>query len=118
MQYGPPAFFGCTDLFLVTIVIFDFVSRGKIHPATLWGSLFLIVSRLDWGATLILAIAAVSLAASARQAPLHALTTELVGPELRGEYIALRNAASQLGIALVAALSALYPVRRRFPEKI
>jgi predicted MFS family arabinose efflux permease len=37
---------------------------------------------------------------------LHALTTEIVGPEIRGEYIAVRNAASQLGIATVATVSA------------
>ena len=68
--------------------------------------LFVIVARLEWGALLIAAIAALSIAASARQAPLHALTTELVGPEIRGEYIAVRNAASQLGIGLVAFASA------------
>jgi AAHS family 3-hydroxyphenylpropionic acid transporter len=68
--------------------------------------LFVVVARLEWGLQLIVAIGALSIAASARQAPLHALTTELVGPELRGEYIAVRNAASQLGIALVASASA------------
>ena len=45
-------------------------------------------------------------AASARQAPLHALTTEIVGAEIRGEYTAIRNAASQLGIAAASAISA------------
>jgi predicted MFS family arabinose efflux permease len=68
--------------------------------------LFVIVSRSNLGIGLILGIAAVSIAASARQAPLHALTTEIVGPEIRGEYIAVRNAASQVGIAVVAAVSA------------
>ena len=46
-----------------------------------------------------------AVAASARQAPLHALTTEIVGPEIRGEYTAIRNAASQIGIAAAAAIS-------------
>lgn len=46
MRYGPPAFFGCTDLFLVPIVIFDFVGRGKIHSATAWGGGFLIASQV------------------------------------------------------------------------
>ena len=69
--------------------------------------LFIVVSRATLGAGLILGIAAVSIAASARQAPLHALTTEIVGPEIRGEYIAVRNAASQVGIAVVAGVSAL-----------
>jgi predicted MFS family arabinose efflux permease len=68
--------------------------------------LFLIVAHSALGAGLIAGIAALSMAASARQAPLHALTTELVGPEVRGEYIAVRNAASQLGIAAMAAISA------------
>ena len=61
------------------------------------------MNRPAWRALL---IGALSIAASARQGPLHALTTELVGTENRGEYVALRNAASQLGIAVVAATSA------------
>ena len=68
--------------------------------------LFVIVARAVWGFWLMLGIGMLGIAASARQAPLHALTTELVGAEIRGEYIALRNAASQLGIATVATLSA------------
>jgi len=42
---GPPAFFAVTDLFLAAIVIYDFSTRGRIHPATLWGGLFLIASQ-------------------------------------------------------------------------
>jgi predicted MFS family arabinose efflux permease len=68
--------------------------------------LFLIVARLEWGWPLWLGIALLGVAASARQAPLHALTTEIVGTEIRGEYTAVRNAASQIGIALTAAVSA------------
>jgi predicted MFS family arabinose efflux permease len=68
--------------------------------------LFVLVSRSASLVTLVLGIAALSVAAAARQAPLHALTTEIVSPEIRGEYVALRNAASQLGIAAVAAISA------------
>ena len=68
--------------------------------------LFVIVSRTGWGLWLVIGIAALSIAASARQAPLHALTTEIVGAGIRGEYIAFRNAASQIGIATVATLSA------------
>jgi AAHS family 3-hydroxyphenylpropionic acid transporter len=68
--------------------------------------LFVIVARIDWGPWLMVGIGMLSIAASARQAPLHALTTEIVGPEIRGEYIAMRNAASQLGIAAVATISA------------
>jgi predicted MFS family arabinose efflux permease len=68
--------------------------------------LFLVVANLDWGIGLVLGIAALSIAASARQAPLHALTSEIVGADLRGEYIAMRNAASQIGIATIAVASA------------
>jgi predicted MFS family arabinose efflux permease len=67
---------------------------------------FVIVGRLEWGWLLWAGIALLGVAASARQAPLHALTSEIVGPEIRGEYTALRNAASQLGIATATAISA------------
>jgi predicted MFS family arabinose efflux permease len=68
--------------------------------------LFVIVARTPLGLWLVIGIAALSIAASARQAPLHALTTEIVGPGIRGEYIAIRNAASQVGIATMAIISA------------
>lgn len=42
---GPPGFFAITDLFFVALVVYDFKSRGRIHPATLWGGLFLIASQ-------------------------------------------------------------------------
>jgi hypothetical protein len=38
-------FFLLTDLFLVPLVIWDFRTRGRLHPATLWGSLLLIASQ-------------------------------------------------------------------------
>ena len=31
---GPPAFFGITDLFLVPLVVWDFSTRRRLHPAT------------------------------------------------------------------------------------
>lgn len=68
--------------------------------------LFVVVAQSPLGVWLILGIAGLSIAHSARQAPLHALTTEIVTTEVRGQYIAVRNAASQLGIATVATLSA------------
>jgi predicted MFS family arabinose efflux permease len=67
---------------------------------------FIVVGRLQWGWALWAGIALLGVAASARQAPLHALTSEIVGPEIRGEYTAVRNAASQIGIATAAAISA------------
>ena len=41
---GPLGFFGVTDLFLVALVIWDFATRRRLHPVTLWGGLLLIVS--------------------------------------------------------------------------
>jgi hypothetical protein len=38
-------FFGLTDLFLVPIVIWDLASRGRVHSATAWGGLLIIVSQ-------------------------------------------------------------------------
>lgn len=40
---GPVGLFGGTDLFLIAIAVYDWRSRGRIHPATLWGGAFLIV---------------------------------------------------------------------------
>jgi hypothetical protein len=45
IQYGPPAFFALTDLLLVPLVIWDLKTRGRLHPATLWGGLVLIASQ-------------------------------------------------------------------------
>jgi hypothetical protein len=42
---GPLVFFGATDLFIVAIAIYDWKTRGRIHPATLWGGVFLILSQ-------------------------------------------------------------------------
>jgi hypothetical protein len=42
---GPLAYFGLTDLFVVVLAIWDFRSRGKLHPVTLWGGLLMIVSQ-------------------------------------------------------------------------
>jgi len=69
-------------------------------------AVFFGVARLDWSWPLWIAMAVLSICASARQAPLHAISTEIVGPEIRGEYTAVRNASSQLGIALAATVSA------------
>ena len=81
--------------------------RAMIFAANIvLAPLFLVVSNLEWGLLLFLAVGALSITAAARQAPLHALTTELVGSEVRGSYMAVRNAASQLGIAFAATASA------------
>jgi uncharacterized membrane protein YozB (DUF420 family) len=43
--WGPLAYFGITDLFIIALAVWDFRSRGKLHPVTLWGGLLLIVSQ-------------------------------------------------------------------------
>lgn len=44
-QFGPLAFFALTDLFVIALAIWDFRSRGRLHPVTLWGGLAIIVSQ-------------------------------------------------------------------------
>jgi hypothetical protein len=34
---GAPNLFYGTDVFVVVLAIYDLVSRGRVHPATLWG---------------------------------------------------------------------------------
>jgi hypothetical protein len=45
LPYGPPAFFGLTDLFLVAGIVWDKWTRGRVHPAYIWGGLFLVLSQ-------------------------------------------------------------------------
>ncbi|HKS08716.1 MAG TPA: hypothetical protein VJS13_04165 [Pyrinomonadaceae bacterium] len=40
---GPLAFFGLTDLVLIVFVTFDTIRHRRLHPAFLWGGLFLIL---------------------------------------------------------------------------
>jgi hypothetical protein len=42
---GPLAFFGLTDLFIVVCLVYDRVVRGRIHPALIWGGLFIVLSQ-------------------------------------------------------------------------
>ena len=81
---------------------------GK-RTVALWGSValavfVLVVPRLGGGVALYVGLALVGLAAASRMAPLQSLVTELVSREARGAYVALRNALSQLGIAVTAAV--------------
>ena len=53
-QYGPLAFFGLSDLFIVPCLIYDFVTRGRPHRATVLGGALIVVShplRLVIGST-------------------------------------------------------------------
>jgi hypothetical protein len=42
---GPPTFFGLADLFIVALLIYDLVTRRKVHPATMWGGLLVVASQ-------------------------------------------------------------------------
>jgi hypothetical protein len=42
---GPVAFFGVTDLFVLAIAAYDWLTLRRLHPATLWGGLFFIASQ-------------------------------------------------------------------------
>lgn len=41
---GPPVVLGVTTLFVVPLVVWDLSTRGRLHPATLWGGLFVVLS--------------------------------------------------------------------------
>ncbi len=94
-----------------------FSDRIGKRPVALWGSValavfILLVPRLGSGITLYIGLGFAGLAAASRMAPLQALVTGLVNREARGAYVALRNALSQLGIAVSAATgAALFTVR-------
>lgn len=76
-----------------------FAARGSLVLALL----LVMVPAFTWGLPLWLLIAITAFVASLRVAPLQALVTEIVTPEERPTYIALRNGASQLGIASAVA---------------
>lgn len=44
-QNGPLAFFGLADLFIVPCIIYDIVSRGRVHRATILGVLLIVASQ-------------------------------------------------------------------------
>ena len=35
---SPATIFLGTDLFVLAVIVYDFASRGRVHPATLWGA--------------------------------------------------------------------------------
>jgi uncharacterized membrane protein YozB (DUF420 family) len=45
LPLGPLAFFGLTDLFIVALAVWDWRTRGRLHPATLWGGALIIASQ-------------------------------------------------------------------------
>lgn len=84
--------------------------RVAIVSSALMIFLVLVLPTFSWGTRLWAIICATAFLAALRVAPLQALVTELVAASERATYVALRNGASQLGIALaVAAGARLYP---------
>jgi predicted MFS family arabinose efflux permease/pimeloyl-ACP methyl ester carboxylesterase len=69
----------------------------------------LLLPTFSWSATLWALICLTAFLAALRVAPLQAIVTEIVEPTERATYVALRNGASQLGIAAAVAVgSRLY----------
>jgi DHA1 family putative efflux transporter-like MFS transporter len=62
---------------------------------------------LPWGGLLVGVFALANFAAAFRQGPVTALMTELVPMRGRGAFIAMRNVASQIGIATTALLGGI-----------
>jgi|MudIll2142460700_1097286.scaffolds.fasta_scaffold45737_2 hypothetical protein len=44
LGFGPPAVLALGTLFVIPLVAWDLVTRGRLHPATLWGGLLVIAS--------------------------------------------------------------------------
>ena len=54
LKAGAPAFFGLMDLFILGVLLYDLITRRRIHRATAWGTLLIVGSqplRLMIGAT-------------------------------------------------------------------
>ncbi len=43
--WGPLGFFGVIDLFVIALVAYDLATLRRVHPATLWGGLFFVLSQ-------------------------------------------------------------------------
>jgi hypothetical protein len=43
---GPLFYFGVGDVLIVALAAYDLVTRGRVHPVTLWGGLFIVVSQV------------------------------------------------------------------------
>jgi hypothetical protein len=43
---GPPGFFGGADLALIALLVYDRVTLGRFHRATVWGGAILVASQV------------------------------------------------------------------------
>lgn len=87
-----------------------FGKRGlSILSTLILAPTLIIIPQLSWGAVLFVVFIIAALAFAFRQGPLQALATELVPRQARGALVAVRNTASQIGIATATLASgALY----------
>lgn len=84
--------------------------RIAVESSIVMAVLVLLLPTFNWSAVLWAIIGLTAFFAALRIAPLQALITELVAPTERATYVALRNGASQLGIASAVALGGrIYP---------
>jgi predicted MFS family arabinose efflux permease len=80
--------------------------RGiSIISSLVLAAMLLVIPRFGWGVPLFASFLAATLAFTFRQGPLQALATELVPAHARGALVAVRNTASQIGIAVSMGIS-------------
>jgi predicted MFS family arabinose efflux permease len=83
-----------------------FGKRGlSILSTIILAPMLLLIPNLGWGFLLFACFLTASLAFAFRQGPLQALATELVPSHARGALVAVRNTASQIGIAVSTVVS-------------
>ncbi|HSO76547.1 MAG TPA: MFS transporter [Blastocatellia bacterium] len=79
----------------------------SIASTIVLASMLFVIPRFGWGVALFASFLTASLAFAFRQGPLQALATQLVPSRVQGAFVAVRNTASQIGIAVSAAVSGL-----------
>ncbi len=79
----------------------------SIASTIVLASMLFVIPRLGWGVALFASFLTASLSFAFRQGPLQALATQLVPSRVQGAFVAVRNTASQVGIAVSAAVSGL-----------
>jgi predicted MFS family arabinose efflux permease len=85
-----------------------FGKRGlSILSTVMLAAMLFLIPKLGWGILLLISLLFMSLVFAFRQGPLQALATELVPRGGRGSLIAMRNIASQIGIAVSSVVSGL-----------
>jgi DHA1 family inner membrane transport protein len=82
--------------------------RGLSILSTLvLAAMLVVIPRFGWGPLLLATFLTAALAFAFRQGPLQALATEMVPRRVQGAFVAVRNTASQIGIALATVACGL-----------